>query len=68
MFGCTLPIIPIFFPFKLIFADEPGCNSLGRLSVFNDPNTTLTDEVVMPIFEKMISDVTTKLNCKLRDN
>ena len=47
-------------------------NSDGGSKVSKDTkitaNTTLTDEVVMPIFEKMISDVTTKLNCKLRDN
>ncbi len=47
---------------------DNNTKSLAYNLVFNDPNTTLTDEVVMPIFEKMIKDVTTKLNCKLRDN
>ena len=51
-----------------IYNIDKKTKSLAYNLVFNDPNTTLTDEVVMPIFEKMISDVTTKLNCKLRDN
>ena len=34
---------------------------------FIDPNKTLTDSEVMDIFNKIIFDVTTKLNCKLRD-
>ena len=51
-----------------VYNFDNGTKSLAYNLVFNDPNTTLTDEVVMPIFEKMISDVTTKLNCKLRDN
>ena len=51
-----------------VYNFDNGTKSLAYNLVFNDPNNTLTDEIVMPIFEKMISDVTTKLNCKLRDN
>ena len=35
---------------------------------FIDPTKTLTDTEVMEVFNKIINDVTTKLNCKLRSN
>ena len=34
---------------------------------FLDVNKTLTDEEVMNVFNKMINDVTKKLNCVVRD-
>ena len=51
-----------------IYNIDKKTKSLAYNLVFSDPNATLTDEFFLPIFEKMISDVTTKLNCKLRDN
>ena len=35
---------------------------------FIDPSKTLTDAEVMEVFNKIINDVTTKLNCKIRNN
>lgn len=34
---------------------------------FINPERTLTDEEVMEVFNKIILEVTTKLNCELRD-
>ena len=34
---------------------------------FLDNNKTLTDDEVMDVFNKIISGVTDKLNCKVRD-
>ncbi|MBQ2872950.1 MAG: phenylalanine--tRNA ligase subunit beta [Bacilli bacterium] len=42
--------------------------SLAYSLTFNDPNQTLTDEEVMEVFNKIIKDVETKCNAKLRDN
>ena len=41
--------------------------SLAYNLTFNDKDNTLTDEVVMPIFNKIIDDITKKFNAVLRD-
>ena len=41
--------------------------SLAYNLVFSDKDSTLTDEIVMPLFNKIINDVTNKLKCELRD-
>ena len=41
--------------------------SLAYNLTFSDKDNTLTDEVVMPIFEKIISEVSEKLHCTIRD-
>ncbi len=41
--------------------------SLAYNLVFSDKDNTLTDEIIMPIFEKIIKDITSKFNCELRD-
>ena len=35
--------------------------------IFKDPTRTLSDDEVMEVFNKIINDVTSKLNAKLRD-
>ena len=35
--------------------------------VFSSKDSTLTDEEIMPIFEKVISDIKQKFNATLRD-
>ena len=41
--------------------------SLAYKLKFQDPSRTLTDEEVTKVFEKIISDVETKINAKLRN-
>ena len=42
--------------------------SLAYTLTFNDPTKTLTDEEVMTVFNKIITEVESKCNAKLRDN
>ena len=44
-----------------------GKKSLAYKLTFSDPTRTLTDEEVMNIFNKIIDEVTTKCNVKIRD-
>ena len=46
---------------------ENNQKSLAYNLTFNDKDNTLTDEIVMPIFNKIINDITTKFNAVLRD-
>ena len=41
--------------------------SIAYSLTFSDPTRTLSDEEVMEVFNKIINDVETKLNCKLRN-
>ena len=41
--------------------------SLAYNLTFSDKDNTLTDEVVMPIFEKIMEDVSKKFNSQVRD-
>lgn len=41
--------------------------SLAYNLIFNDKNNTLTDEIIMPIFNKIISDVCSKFEATIRD-
>ncbi len=45
---------------------EPGKKSMAYNMVFSDPSKTLSDEEVMDVFNKIIFEVETKLNAKLR--
>ena len=45
---------------------EPGKKSMAYNMVFSDPSKTLSDEEVMEVFNKIIFEVETKLNAKLR--
>ena len=42
--------------------------SIAYKLTFQDPNKTLTDEEVMELFNKIIKDVESKCNAKLRNN
>ena len=46
---------------------EEGKKSLAYKLTFSDPTRTLTDEEVMNVFNKIITEVTTKCNVKIRD-
>ena len=46
---------------------EEGKKSIAYKLTFSDPSRTLTDEEVMNVFNKIIDEVTTKCNVKLRD-
>ena len=46
---------------------EAGKKSIAYKLTFSDPTRTLTDEEVMKVFNKIISEVTEKCNVKLRD-
>ena len=61
--GKHLVKIDLFDLYKL----DNNKKSLAYNLVFSDQNQTLTDEIVMPLFNKIISDVTSKLKCELRD-
>ena len=61
--GKYLNSIELFDLYEL----ENGNKSLAYKLVFSSPDNTLTDEVIMPIFEKIISDITTKFKAILRD-
>ena len=41
--------------------------SIAYSLTFSDPTKTLNDEEVMELFNKIIKEVETKLNCKLRN-
>ena len=41
--------------------------SLAYNLSFSDKNSTLTDDIIMPLFAKIINDITKKFNCELRD-
>ena len=41
--------------------------SLAYNLIFSDKDNTLTETIVMPLFEKIIKDITNKFNCELRD-
>lgn len=45
---------------------EDGMKSMAYKMTFSDPTRTLSDDEVMEVFNKVISDVTSKLNAKLR--
>lgn len=46
---------------------DKDMRSLAYNLTFQDKDNTLTDEIVMPIFEKIIDGITKKFNCILRD-
>ena len=46
---------------------EEGKRSIAFSLTFEDYSKTLTDEEVMPLFEKIIDGVTKKFNCEIRD-
>ena len=48
-------------------SEEEGKKSIAYKLTFSDPSRTLTDEEVMNVFNKIIDEVTTKCNVKLRD-
>jgi phenylalanyl-tRNA synthetase beta chain len=50
-----------------LYEFDDGTRSLAYKLVFSSSDTTLTDEVIMPIFEKVIADVKEKFNATLRD-
>ena len=50
-----------------LYEMDDNQRSLAYNLVFSDKDNTLTDEIIMPIFEKIIQDITSKFNCELRD-
>ena len=46
---------------------EENQKSVAYSLTFSDPTRTLTDDEVMEVFNKIITDVTEKCNVKLRD-
>ena len=46
---------------------EEGKKSMAYKLIFKDETRTLSDEEVMEVFNKVINDVETKLNAKLRN-
>ena len=61
--GRLLSNIDIFDIYNNI---EEGKKSMAYKLTFVDPTRTLTDDEVMEVFNKIITDVTSKLNAKLR--
>lgn len=61
--GRLLSNIEIFDIYNNI---EEGKKSMAYKLTFVDPTRTLTDEEVMEVFNKIIEEVTSKLNAKLR--
>lgn len=55
--------------FDVYTGENVGDNekSIAYSLTFSDPTRTLSDEEVMEVFNKIINDVETKLNCKLRN-
>ncbi len=51
--------------FDVYYLDDK--KSLAYNLIFSDKDNTLKDEIVMPIFDKIISDITKKFNCEVRD-
>ena len=47
---------------------EEGKKSMAYKLYFQDPSRTLSDEEVMEVFNKIISDVENKLNAKVRNS
>ena len=62
--GRLLADIEIFDIYRNI---EEGKKSMAYKLTFKDETRTLSDEEVMQVFNKIISDVETKLNAKVRD-
>ncbi|MBR2603540.1 MAG: phenylalanine--tRNA ligase subunit beta [Bacilli bacterium] len=52
--------------FDVYYDIESGKKSMAYNMVFSDPTKTLSDEEVMDVFNKIIFEVETKLNAKLR--
>ena len=50
-----------------LYEYDNNTRSLAYKLVFTSSDNTLTDEVIMPIFDKVIASVTTKFNATLRD-
>ena len=50
-----------------LYEYDDNKRSLAYKLVFSSSDGTLTDDIVMPLFEKVISSVTTKFNATLRD-
>ena len=50
-----------------LYEFDNNTRSLAYKLVFASKDSTLTDEIVMPIFEKIINDIKTKFNATLRD-
>ena len=63
--GKLLTKVDIFDIYNNIEEDK---KSMAYKMTFADPTRTLSDEEVMEVFNKIISDVQTKLNAKLRNN
>ena len=62
--GRLLNEIDIFDIYRNI---EDGKKSMAYKLIFKDDTRTLSDEEVMEVFNKIISDVESKLNAKVRD-
>ena len=62
--GRLLDSVEIFDIYRDI---EEGKKSMAYKMVFKDATRTLSDEEVMAVFNKIISDVESKLNAKLRN-
>ena len=62
--GRLLSSVDIFDIYRNI---EEGKKSMAYSLVFKDETRTLTDEEVMETFNKIIADVCSKLNARLRD-
>ena len=63
--GKLLTKVDIFDIYNNIEEDK---KSMAYKMTFADPTRTLSDEEVMEVFNKIINDVQTKLNAKLRNN
>ena len=50
-----------------IYEIDKDTHSLAYKMVFSSSDSTLTDEIVMPIFDKVIEDIKNKYNATLRD-
>ena len=50
-----------------LYEMDDNKRSLAYKLVFSSNDTTLTDDIVMPIFEKVIDDIKNKFNAVLRD-
>ena len=50
-----------------LYEIDDNRRSLAYKLIFSSSDNTLTDDVVMPIFEKVISNICTKFNANLRD-
>lgn len=59
-------LLDSIYEFDLYENIEEGKKSIAYKLTFKDQNRTLSDEEVMEVFNKIIEDVTSKLNAKLR--